>query len=210
MIRLHPRLTEPAVIAQLAAIWQRRRTLRLAPLMVEEDAARVQEALLSQSFSLMAPQPGEFRYQFWAASFTPEDASDPVLAAFGQWLLSEGAALCSAIVGRPLGPPADRKLLSALYTRGCYLDPHNDADGSRSVAYVVGLTRASWPAEEGGHLEFLDIERGRVVVTERRPPGWNSLDLFDVLQRHPLHQVPPLRNDHHRRVFAGWFYGSQS
>ena len=208
MIRLHPRLQEPKTVQRLAAIWQRRGSIRLAPLMAEEDAQRVLAALNAQSFSLYAPEPGTFRYQFWVRSFTPEDdALAPVLAAFGRWLLSDVVALCAAITGQVLAPADDRKLLAALYSRGCYLDPHNDSDGARRVAYVVGLTEDCWPASEGGHLEFLSVAQGVVTVTERRPPGWNSLDLFDVFERQPLHQVPPLLTDRARRVFAGWFYG---
>lgn len=208
MIGLHPRLCDPATIRRLAAAWQRRGSLRLAPLMTEEDAQRVHAALSEESFSLYAPEPGAFRFQFWVRSFTPEeDALSPVLAAFGRWLLHDVVDLCAAITGQSLVAAEDRKLLSALYTRGCYLDPHNDADGARRVAYVVGLTQDRWPASEGGHLEFLSVARDAVTVTERRPPGWNTLDLFDVFERQPLHQVPPLLTERARRVFAGWFYG---
>ena len=208
MIRLHPRLQDPDTIRRLAAVWQRRRSIRLAPLMAAEDAQRVHAALIEQSFSLYAPDPGSFRFQFWVHSFTPEDdALSPVLAAFGRWLLSDVVTLCAAITGQTLAAADDRKLLAALYSRGCYLDPHNDADGARRVAYVVGLTEGSWPASEGGHLEFLSVSRDSVTVIERRPPGWNTLDLFDVFERQPLHQVPPLLTERARRVFAGWFYG---
>jgi hypothetical protein len=207
VIELHPRLQDPAVIHQLSETWARTRSLRLTPLMTEASAKLVLDALLESPFSLLAPEPGQFRYQFWGLSFTPEDDVNPVLAAFGEWLLSDVVRLCTTITSQALTPTSDRKLLSTLYCRGCYLDAHNDADGQRRVAYVVGLTEARWPAEEGGHLEFLDVQRGGVVVTERRPPGWNSLDLFDVFERHPLHRVQPLLNDHPRRVFSGWFYG---
>ncbi len=210
MTTLHPRLRDPSVIRALSDTWRRNRSLRLTPLMTVEAALEVQAALLESTFSLLAPPPGQFRFQLWTLSFPPEAAPDPVLAAFGRWLLSDVVDLCAAITGLPLVPAADRMLLAALYTRGCYIDPHNDADGARRVAYVVGLTEGSWPAEEGGHLEFLSVERDAVVVTERRPPGFNSLDLFDVFDRHPIHQVPPMLNDHPRRVFAGWFYGADS
>lgn len=210
MIHLHPRLTDPTVVHSLAETWQRRRSLRLSPLMADEDARAVHDALGEQPFSLMAPAPGSFRFQYWVLSYHPDEMADPVLSAFGRWLQRDVAALCGAITGRSLGPPEDRRLLSTLYTRGCYLDAHNDADGLRSVAYVVGLTPQGWPAESGGHLEFVSVDRGTVVVDERRPPGWNSLDLFDVSTNAPLHRVPPMLTDHRRRVFAGWFYGDGS
>lgn len=207
MTALHPRLQDPTVLRALAETWQRTGSLRLTPLMTEAAARKVHAALLESPFGLLSPEPGQFRYQFWGLSFTPEDHVNPDLKAFGLWLFGDVVRLCATITGQPLTPTSDRKLLSALYCRGCYLDAHNDADGQRRVAYIVGLTADRWPAEEGGHLEFLDVEQGAVVVTERRPPGWNSLDLFDVFDRRPLHRVQPLLNDHPRRVFSGWFYG---
>jgi len=79
-------------------------------------------------------------------------------------------------------------------------------DGARRVAYVLGLTRTAWPAEHGGHLEFLAVRDGAVVVTERRAPGWNTLDLFDVVGTNRLHQVPIVTADVERRAIPGWFY----
>lgn len=207
---IHPDLLAPGATDALAAAWAERGSLRIAPLLAPEAAEAVEAALMQQPMSLLSPAPGGFRYQYWALSYHPDETTDPTLAALGRWIHGGLAALCSKLTGRRLGPPADGRLLSTLYTRGCYLDPHNDADGRRSVAYVIGLSRPSWPASEGGHLEFLSVSGGAVVVSERRLAGWNSLDLFDVSARAPLHRVPPLLTDRQRRVFAGWLYEAES
>jgi Rps23 Pro-64 3,4-dihydroxylase Tpa1-like proline 4-hydroxylase len=106
----------------------------------------------------------------------------------------------------PLRPPEDRMVVSTLFQRGSFLDPHNDYDGVRCCAFVLGLTETAWPASDGGHLEFLAIAGGEVRVIERRAPGWNTLDLFDVTGTGCLHQVPILTRDVERRALAGWFY----
>jgi Rps23 Pro-64 3,4-dihydroxylase Tpa1-like proline 4-hydroxylase len=95
---------------------------------------------------------------------------------------------------------------ATLYSRGCYLDAHNDTDGSRALAFVLGLTREPWPAERGGHLEFLDTGGGAIRVRERRPPGWNTLDLFDVRRPDHIHRVPLVEDPVLRLAVSGWFY----
>ena len=72
------------------------------------------------------------------------------------------------------------------------------------MAYVVGLSPEPWPAEEGGWLEFLGGPDGPVL--ERRSPGWNTLDLFDVRRPGRWHRVPILREHRARRTIAGWFH----
>ena len=95
------------------------------------------------------------------------------------------------------------RLLATLYTKGCYLAPHNDYDGTRAIAYVLGLSPRPWSAAQGGHLEFLSADGRRVL--ERRAPGWNTLDLFDVHRAPPLHRVPLVTEHVERRTLTGWF-----
>jgi Rps23 Pro-64 3,4-dihydroxylase Tpa1-like proline 4-hydroxylase len=71
---------------------------------------------------------------------------------------------------------------------------------------VLGLTDEPWPADHGGHLEFLAVDGDALIVTERRPPGWNTLDLFDVTGTACLHQVPIVTCDVERRAITGWFF----
>ncbi len=203
---IHPSLTDPAVIAALSSAWKRTHSLRIAPLLEESAAQAVLEALREQPVTLLASPPGSFRYQYWAISYHPDEIEDPTLAALGRWLHGPMAALCSAVTGRSLGPPPGGRVLSTLYTRGCYLDAHNDIDGAREVAYVLGLSPERWPVSEGGHLEFLQADHRAVTACERRPAGWNCLDLFDVTEHAPLHQVSLLLTDRERRVFAGWLH----
>ncbi|MBP8810663.1 MAG: 2OG-Fe(II) oxygenase [Kofleriaceae bacterium] len=206
-MRLSDRWRDPAVVAEAAAAWRARPNLRLTDLLADDAIAALHDAVAALPHPLEARAAPDFAYQYGAVASPPEDACDHVWCQFARWWWTEGVALASAITGRALAPPADRALMSTRFRRGSYLDPHNDHDGARVIAYVVGLTRASWPAEHGGQLEFLAVEDGQVVVTERRAPGWNTLDLFDVTGTAHLHQVSIVTADVERRALPGWFYG---
>lgn len=203
---LHPSLTDERTIDHLRAHWHTRGSLRVAPFLAEDTAEELHGAVQQQPLTLQAPPPSTFNFQYWAYAFQPEPACDHLLCRVGRWLFSDGAAWVSALTGLRLGPPADRVLMTTLYSRGSYLDAHNDHDGARQVAYILGLTRDTWPAEHGGHLEFLRADERSVHVIERRPPGWNTLDLFDVRRPVHLHRVPILRRRAERRAITGWFY----
>ncbi len=43
-------------------------------------------------------------------------------------------------------------------------------------------------------------------VVARRPPGFNTLDLFCVQADNMIHRVPLLTHHHERRVVVGWFH----
>lgn len=203
---LHPHLMEPGVMAGLAAAWQAQGSLRLEPFLADDVAGALAGALRGQEHTLQATPPSTFMFQYWAHAFVPEPACDHVLCRFGRWLWSKGAAWVSTLTGLELGPPPDRVLMATLYSKGCYLDAHNDHDGHRQVAYVLGLTADAWPAEHGGYLEFLAVEGAAIRVTERRAPGWNTLDLFDVRAPVRLHRVPMLTHAAERRAITGWLY----
>lgn len=200
------RWLDPAVRAETARAWRDRRNLRLHDVLADDAIATLHDAVAVLGHPLRATTAPDFAYQYGALASPPEDSCDHVWCQFARWWWDDGAAFVSAITGRRARPPADRVLMSTLFRRGSYLDPHNDHDGSRRIAYVLGLTRDAWPAEHGGHLEFLAVRDGAVVVTERRPPGWNTLDLFDVVGTNRLHQVPILTTDVERRAIPGWFY----
>ncbi len=205
-MRLSARWRDPAVVAEAAAAWRARPNLRLTDLLADDAIAALHDAVAALPHPLRASAAPDFAYQYGAVASPPEDDCDHVWCQFARWWWSDGLAFVAAITGRALAPPADRVLMSTRFRRGSFLDPHNDHDGARAVAYVVGLTRAPWPAEHGGHLEFLAVEDGEVVVTERRAPGWNTLDLFDVTGTAQLHQVPIVTADVDRRALPGWFY----
>jgi hypothetical protein len=98
---------------------------------------------------------GPLDFLYAECAVTPElQCAHPTCAA-GRWLYGPGLVWIQALTGRALRPPADGRVLATLYTKGCYLAPHNDYDGTRAVAFVLGLSPHPWPAEQGGHLEFL-------------------------------------------------------
>ncbi|MEL6348932.1 MAG: 2OG-Fe(II) oxygenase family protein [Myxococcota bacterium] len=197
--------THPSLHPQdFTPIWTRRGNVRLQPLWNPEDAQALRSALRTTPHTLQAGLPEDpLRYQYWTATWNRDDAPLPALAELHRWIEQELRVLAEQISGMRLLSPPDGLVMSVLYGRGCYLDAHNDADGQRAVAYVLGLTDDRWPAEEGGHLEFFRQDR----VVERRPPGWNSLDLFHVEHhRSFVHQVPMVTTHRERRVIAGWFH----
>jgi hypothetical protein len=148
----------------------------------------------------------DFGYQYWVYTYVPEPGCDHVVCRFGRWLFGEGAAWLGEVVGFPLVAPDDRQVVATRYDKGSFLDPHNDYNGARKVAFVLGLTADEWPHEDGGWLEFLASEESAVRVAERRPPGWNTLDLFDVRAPVRIHAVGILRRRAERRAISGWLY----
>ena len=206
-MKLHPIWNEPGAVAALTEHWEETRNLRIEPLLAEEVASELLERLESQPYRLQsASRDGALALQYWGLGMLPGGE----MADFVTWLHGDLGAWIAGWTRRKLAPPADGQLLSTLYTKGCYLDPHNDYDGERELAYVLGLTPASWPAEEGGWLEFLEPSGRTIGVAERRPPGWNTLDLFDVSQPTcPAHRVSLLTGRQHRRVVAGWYYAGK-
>lgn len=199
-MKLHPSLH----VSSLAAIWRRRRTLRIAPILVEADATGLLNALRAAPAKLVSTPPSApLRYQYWTTRFSSTDAPDPRLSAAARWIAEDLRDVVRQITGLAVVAEPDARVLATLYGQGCYLDAHNDADGRRAVAYVLGLTPTPWPAEEGGHLEFFAQDK----IIERRPPGWNCLDLFHVEPEFSrVHQVPLVQTHRERRALVGWFY----
>jgi len=207
---LHPDLESKSAQQDILQRWQQNPDLRLSPFLSNEAAAVLLADLQSRPFQLSAPTPGCFRYQYWILGIPFSTTEESPLGEFCRWFSVQGAHFFSACTGSSLRLKEKEQLLSTLYTRGCYLDPHNDYDGLRSVAYIIGLTAESWPSHLGGWLEFLQAEQDTVRITEARPPGWNTIDLFDVSRTSFLHQVSMLLEDRKRRAITGWLYEERS
>ena len=203
---LNPALRQPSALAGLENQWRTHPNLRICDFL---EASRAQELLASlrdRPLTLYTTSPGSFRYQYWADAIHLEREADPVLASFARWLYDEGMSWLSSWTKMSLSPPPDRQFLTTLYGQGSYLDPHNDADGHRSIAFVIGMTTEKWDPSEGGSLEFLESRAANVEVSESRTPGFNTVDFFSVHDQTFIHQVRLLQTQRQRRAFAGWFH----
>ena len=98
---------------------------------------------------------------------------------------------------------------AAKYTRGCFIEPHDDiafkdiVDDQgisrryeRDIAVIYYLTK-DWHYELGGN--FVDL----TVGGETHTPQFNSLVAFNVPR---LHEVDLMKTDRHRITIFGWFY----
>jgi hypothetical protein len=190
--------------------------VRIDGFLAPEEVDRLATALSGQAFELTRSSVD--MYQYWRSDLHYDAACDHVLCALGRWLHDEAPAIAGRWTGMALAPDRDELLSANLYSKGSYLDVHNDFGKGRAVAFVLGLTREPWSAEEGGWLEF--VRRGRpwgelspeerdspdAEVLLRRPPGWNTLDLFDVRGQDRWHRVTLVRTHRARLTVSGWFY----
>lgn len=191
--------------ASLAAAWRARQSIRVAPFLDDAVAHDLRAALLAQTYAPAVSTQG-LGLQYEVFTNIPERGCDHLTCRFGRWLWDEVPAWLEAVTGRRFKPPPNREVVAMAYRRGSYLEPHNDADGVRKLAFVIGLTDAWWPPDRGGHLEFFDPDDDAGLrLTERRAPGWNTLDLFGVDTRTRLHQVPLVLDDVVRLTVSGWF-----
>ena len=195
---LHPELVMPP--------WTG--SIRIERFLDEAVLAAVRDEVRVASHELHVGDRLDFAFQYWAYAFVPDAECEHVLCRFGRWWWSDGVAAIARLTGLSLAAPADRQVIATHYDKGSFLDPHNDYDGTRQVAFVLGLTVDAWPADDGGWLEFFGSDGAAVSITERRPPGWNTLDLFDVRAPTRSHAIPILRRRAERRAISGWFHAA--
>ena len=131
-------------------------------------------------------------FQFFYANFAVEDSykqnliNDMYIARFYEFVNSTPFLdFIREITGIKTITHADQQ--ATAYGPGHFLTEHNDYDPElgRKIAYVFSMTH-DWPAEWGGLLQFIN-EGSRTV--EGIAPGFNSLNLFSVPQRHFVSQV---------------------
>lgn len=189
----------------VAARWAARQNLRIDGVLPDQTAAALLAALRAQPHRPVWAPPDNFAFQYWKHTYVPA-GGDALLDAFGRWLHADFVAWVRAWAGRDVQPHPSQEVTATLYSHGSYLDLHNDVGHGRALAFVFGLTPAAWPAEEGGHLEFCAADEDGLVVTERRAPGWGTLDVFAVDGAPVFHQIPILTTRQERRVVSGWLY----
>ena len=91
------------------------------------------------------------------------------------------------------------------YKPGHFLTTHDDTheDKNRRAAYIFGFT-PDWPADWGGFLQLLD-ENDNIRYGLR--PGFNSLNILTVPQKHSVGLVAPFAGGMRMSV-SGWLrYG---
>jgi hypothetical protein len=203
---LHPRLRDPAVVAALRATWAAERSLRIDDVLADGAALALRDAVRACPHTLLMSPSDQLAFQYWVFSQVPDTDCDHVVCRAARWLWTDGVAWVAALTDLALAPPADRQLVATHYDKGSYLDCHNDWNDARKVAFVLGLTEHAGPAEEGGWLEFHAPDGDGGHVVERRPPGWNTLDLFDVRGLDHPHAVSIVTRRAERRALSGWFY----
>lgn len=106
-----------------------------------------------------------------------------------------------AVTGMPELIKADAQ--ATLFAPNHFLAVHDDRgsnDEARRVAYVLGLSR-DWRPDWGGYLTFLDDDDD--IIAGYRP-RFNSLNIFEVPQRHNVTFVPPFAPVG-RFAITGWF-----
>jgi len=199
-------LQRPITRAARREAWAQRRSVRVPAVLTEASAHAIQGALRQQPHHAVSAPPDRFGFQYWKHTWTPQTAASPALAAFAHWLHRDFVEWIAAWTGQNLSPHPSLEVTATLFGYGCYLDVHNDWGYDRALAFVFGLTATDWPAAEGGHLEFLQADNEAASVVERRPPGWNTVDVFDVSGRNAFHRIPILTAARERRVISGWLY----
>mmetsp|Transcript_28335 Transcript_28335/g.47543 ORF Transcript_28335/g.47543 Transcript_28335/m.47543 type:complete len:338 (+) Transcript_28335:236-1249(+) len=148
---------------------------------------------------------GSVRHKYNVGDGTLEGASSSTGAE------TEAAAAIAGLqrAMQSLFPDATCSFQAGRYTRGCFIEPHDDVAfkdledattgvvtrQARDIAVIYYLTK-DWEEEMGGI--FVDMEAGVQHV-----PKFNSLVAFKVPR---LHMVTSLHTDRSRFSMFGWFY----
>ena len=183
-------------------LWESHRNVRLDNAFEPDLIDSIYETLPTLSYQLTHQVSPGFSFQYYKTIIDRHWDPFQPYATLWTWLNGEGLDWLEALTGLQLAPPSPKNVSVALYTKGCYLEPHNDTGHERAIAFVIGFTPQEWDAEQGGHLHFLDSNR---TVTESRAPGYNSLDFFDVRNEGQCHEIPMLTQHVQRYTISGWF-----
>ncbi len=172
----HPRLAGAAERDSLRGRWSTG-----APLRVDDVLAPGLAAELADWLPTLPLEPRYLAEQValtWACEIQVPDEIDPqhpgALYRLVEFLDRDLPALASAITGQTLVPPIARVVHVASLRRGAYVDAGATLAPPGGIDVVLGLTGARWPADYGGHTEWLN-DAG--VVTRRLAPGFDTLDL---------------------------------
>lgn len=151
------RLSDPGVLAELAARWRARPALRiegaLAPGLAAELAAVVRTLPLG---AVRDRDRDEIR---WRCLVTVPPGVDPQLPEclfrVARMARDELPGLLLAITGERLAVATPERLSIVGLRKGSYAA---ESAPERGVEVVLGIAAVPWPAEWGGHTEVLDPE----------------------------------------------------
>lgn len=205
---LDPRLSDPEVLAELGRMWGRTRRLRVDDALDPDLADALVDLAAAHPFTYLERHVSEVHGLFWRQIHALPSATTPapdVLVRLRRLVMVDLPDLASRITGQNLHSAAGEGVAIDFYTRGSYLDAHTDQGSDRLIAYVIGLTAETWPAEEGGHLEFLGPDEHTVL--DRIAPGYGTIDLFAIYPLTRPHRVPILRKPVTRLSINGWLTG---
>lgn len=205
MRTLAPRSAEQ--LAALRRTWAESRRVRISDALVPDLARDLALSASARPFHYFERHVNEVRALFWRQTVAWDTAPSEFapIAALRHLIEVDLPALASAITGQALRAVQDQGVAFDLYTRGSYLDTHTDQGAERLIAYVIGLTEDAWPAEDGGHLEFLAPDESTVL--DRIPPGFGTIDLFCIYPLVRPHRVPILTRQVTRLSVNGWLTG---
>ena len=214
---INPKWRDGAGLSGITADYASTHRIRVTDALVAEEAAALLLAQRQAPFTLRGHRADHLGWQqgqtngldlqYWHCPIQPDSTELPeALTAFARWIWRDGLAWVEQITGEQLAPPPDAQLMATAFTKGSYLDPHNDYDGRRAVAFVFGFTPEPIPPAHGGQLEFLSLKGGQARVELRCPPAFNTLDLFDARSKPRIHRVSLARELMERRALTGWFY----
>jgi|GEM_PF-2910517 len=206
-VQLAPCWATDGSLDALGAQWRQRRAVRLEPVFPEHVAVSLLQALRTADYLPMQQPMANESYQLWRYAWQPcQRGCDHAPCELGRWLWTEGLAMVRRVSGLPLQPAADLSLVADQTRKGSYFDAYDDGGEGRSVALLLHLSTATWPARYGGHVEALTARDGDVVA--RWAPAWNALDLVDVREPGAWRQMPVVTEHVEGITVAGWFYSA--
>ena len=199
---LHPYYSDGPGFDALQESWLSKPNLRIENAFDPDVVSAIYQGLTALPFKLAHQNSDQLSFQYWKTILNPPEKARPPFKELWSWLKGEGLEWLENLSRQSLAAPGPQTVSAALYTKGCYLEPHNDIGHHRTIAFVIGLTPGVWPIEDGGHLHFLSAD-GQAKGS--RVPGYNTLDLFDVGDADSVHEIPILLQHVQRYTISGWF-----
>jgi hypothetical protein len=195
-MRLSDRWRDPAVVAEAAAAWRARPNLRLTDLLADDAIAALHDAVAALPHPLRGARGARLRLPV-------RRGRQPTRGRLRSRVVPVRALVVDR--GRRAGVGDHRARAGAARRSRAHVDAVSPRLVPRSAQRSRRRPRDRLRRRPDPRVVARRARRpprvprrratAQVVVTERRAPGWNTLDLFDVVGTNRLHQV----SDRHRR-----------